>query len=148
MWGGDPIYISTWMHHTGLGELLHSLDDTHVYVGVSAGAMAATTLFAETYGEMPTCRQDALSTEMVTFHSATGAFTAPLITAQGIGLVDFNIIAHLGAEWHTTASDDNARIWASKVPVPTYALDDNSGVMVADGKVEVISEGRWLMLNG
>jgi dipeptidase E len=65
-----------------------------------------------------------------------------------MGLVDFNIIAHLGAEWHTSATDENAEIWANKVPVPTYAIDDSSGVMVADGKVEVVTEGKWLLFNG
>ncbi len=148
VWGGDPIYISYWMKETGLGELLHTLDDTHVYVGVSAGAMAATTLFGETYPETPTCRQEVISSEQVTFHSTKGDFSMEFRTARGIGLVDFNIIAHLGAEWHTSATIENAEIWANKVPVPTYAIDDSSGVQVVAGDVEVVTEGTWRLFNG
>jgi dipeptidase E len=33
--------------------------------------------------------------------------------------------------------------WASGIPVPTYALDDQTAVKVTDGKVEVVSEGNW-----
>ena len=29
-----------------------------------------------------------------------------------------------------------------------YVLDDNSAVRVADGKVDVVSEGKWFVVNG
>jgi hypothetical protein len=35
-WGGDPLYLSFWMHESGLVELLPSLSS--VYVGTTAGA--------------------------------------------------------------------------------------------------------------
>ena len=31
----------------------------------------------------------------------------------------------------------------SGVPVPGYAIDDETAVKVADGAVEVVSEGHW-----
>ena len=40
--GGDPLYLSHWIRQSGLGDLLPSLHSEAVYVGVSAGAMAAT----------------------------------------------------------------------------------------------------------
>src|SRR4051794_38471085 len=40
VWGGDPLFLSYWMEQSGLTEILPSLQDT-VYVGVSAGSMAA-----------------------------------------------------------------------------------------------------------
>jgi dipeptidase E len=33
--------------------------------------------------------------------------------------------------------------WASEIPVPTYALDDQTAVVVTGGSVEVVSEGNW-----
>jgi dipeptidase E len=32
---------------------------------------------------------------------------------------------------------------AAEVPVPTYAIDDQTAIKVIDGAVEVISEGHW-----
>jgi|GEM_PF-6162230 len=29
------------------------------------------------------------------------------------------------------------------IPVPSYAIDDNTAIKVTDSKIEVISEGRW-----
>ena len=49
-WGGDPLYLSHWMRESGLADLLPSLGDT-VYVGTSAGAMVAASVFGETYTE-------------------------------------------------------------------------------------------------
>ena len=33
------------------------------------------------------------------------------------------------------------------IPEKIYALDDNSSLKVVDGKVEVISEGKWFVIN-
>jgi dipeptidase E len=33
--------------------------------------------------------------------------------------------------------------WAAGVPVPTYAIDDQTAIKVVDGTVEVVSEGHW-----
>jgi dipeptidase E len=32
---------------------------------------------------------------------------------------------------------------AAEVPVPTYAIDDQTAIKVTDGAVEVVSEGHW-----
>ena len=36
----------------------------------------------------------------------------------------------------------NAEKWAGRLPVPTYAIDDETAVKVIDGTVEVVSEGQ------
>ena len=53
VWGGDPLYLSHWMRQSGLADLLPSLRREAVYVGVSAGSMAATATFTETYPDPP-----------------------------------------------------------------------------------------------
>ena len=35
------------------------------------------------------------------------------------------------------------RKWAARVPVPAYAIDDQTAIKVTDGAVEVVSEGHW-----
>jgi len=37
----------------------------------------------------------------------------------------------------------NAGKWAAGVPVPGYAIDDQTAIKVTDGAVEVVSEGHW-----
>ena len=37
----------------------------------------------------------------------------------------------------------NAEKWAAGVPVPGYAIDDQTAIKVTDGTVEVVSEGKW-----
>lgn len=32
---------------------------------------------------------------------------------------------------------------AAELPVPTYAIDDETAIKVVDGIVEVVSEGNW-----
>ena len=33
--------------------------------------------------------------------------------------------------------------WAAGVPVPTYAIDDETALKVSGASVEVVSEGHW-----
>jgi dipeptidase E len=41
----------------------------------------------------------------------------------------------------------NIEKWASGIPVPTYAIDDETAIKVIDGTVEVVSEGNWKLFN-
>ncbi|MDI1453622.1 hypothetical protein NHG22_07305 [Streptomyces sp. ATE26] len=36
-----------------------------------------------------------------------------------------------------------AERWAAQIAGPAYAIDEQTAIKVADGAVEVISEGRW-----
>lgn len=142
VWGGDPLYLSHWLRESGLAELLPTMRRP-VYVGVSAGAMATATIFAETYTEPRTARGTQLASEDVAFSSVEGDVHRTLVTAAGAGFVDFAVIPHLGNPDHPDASLANAERWASKVPVRTYAIDDQTAIKVVDGVVEVVSEGAW-----
>jgi dipeptidase E len=122
---------------------LPSLRRETVYVGVSAGSMAASATFGETYPEPPRGGGEALTSEDIVFATSQGAFSSRLVTALGVGLVDFALIPHLDHEAHPDASLANAELWAARLPVPTYAIDDQTAIQVVDGAVEVISEGHW-----
>ena len=143
VWGGDPLFISYWMQQSGLTDLLPSLLDNLVYVGVSAGSIAVASLFAESYSAERSCAGSPLTSEEIVFSMTKGNVSATLVTANGMGLTEFAIIPHFENKNHFGVSSANAEKWASKIPVPVYAIDDESAIKVKDGYVEVVSEGQW-----
>jgi dipeptidase E len=143
VWGGDVLYLCNWMRQSGLADLLPPLRAETVYMGVSAGSMAATSTFGETYRDPPRGSGEALTAEDIVFATPQGEISRILVTAQGVGLVDFALIPHLENEDHPDASLANAEKWAGRLPVPTYAIDDETAIKVTNGTVEVVFEGHW-----
>jgi dipeptidase E len=143
VWGGDVLFLCNWMRQSGLADLLPSLRRETVYVGVSAGSIAAASTFGETYVNPPGGSGEALTSEDIVFATPQGEISRILVTAQGVGLVDFALIPHLDNEDHPDASLANAEKWAARLPVPTYAIDDETAIKVTNDTVEVVSEGHW-----
>ena len=141
VWGGDPLFLSNWMRRSGLADLMPTLRP--VYVGVSAGAIAAAPTFVETFLDPPRESDGALQTEDIVFSTPDGDVDRILVTGQGLGLTDFAVIPHYENPNHLDASAANAPLWAARIPLPTYAIDDQSAVKVVDGVASVISEGQW-----
>src|SRR5574340_834059 len=92
VWGGDPLYLSHWMRQSGLAALLPSLRREMVYVGVSAGSMATAAIFGETYPDPPRGSGEAVTSEDIVFATPQGDISRILVTAQGAGLGDFELI--------------------------------------------------------
>ena len=143
VWGGDPLFLANWMRRSGLTDLLPTLRPEAVYVGVSAGSMAATSTFVETYTEPPRGNDGPLRSEDIVFATPQGDVDRILVTGQGVGLVDFAVIPHLENPNHPDASLANAQKWAARIPAPTYAIDDGTAIKVVDGAIQVVSEGQW-----
>jgi dipeptidase E len=118
--GGDPLYLCHWMRQSGLADLLPSLCEA-VYVGVSAGSA----VMGPHVGE-----------EFVGWRPPTGGDST-------LGIVDFSMFPHLDHEDLPDNSMANAEKWAAGVPVPGYAIDDQTAIKVTDGAVDVVSEGHW-----
>ena len=118
--GGDPMYLAYWMQQSGLAELLSSLRET-VYVGLSAGSM----VMAPSIGE-----------DFVRWSPPTGG-------DRTLGVVDFAMLPHLDNEELPENTMADAKKWAARMPVPAYAIDDETAIKVTDGEVEVVSEGHW-----
>jgi dipeptidase E len=118
--GGDPLYLCHWMRQSGLADLLPSLHET-VWVGLSAGSMVMTPRIGE---------------EFVGWKPPSGG-------DETLGVVDFSIFPHLDHPDlpHNTMAD--AERWAASMPVPCYAIDDETAIKVVDDTVEVVSEGHW-----
>lgn len=118
--GGEATYLSHWMRESGLADLVPALPDT-VWVGVSAGSMVMT---------------PRIGADFVGWTSAPDDRT--------LGLVDFSIFPHLDVFPSNTMA--HAEGWATEIGVPAYAIDDQTAIKVADGTVDVVSEGQWRQL--
>ena len=118
--GGDPLYLCYWMRQSGLADLLPSLRNT-VYVGLSAGSM----VMAPSIGE-----------DFVGWKPPTGGDAT-------LGIVDFAGFPHLDHPPLPETTMADAERWAAGMPVPAYAIDDQTAIKVVDGTVEVVSEGHW-----
>lgn len=121
--GGDALYLAHWMRQSGLAELLPSLNA--VYVGMSAGSM----VMAPRIGE-----------DFIGWAPPGGSDSA-------MKMVDFSIFPHLENEMLPENTLANAERWAAGIQGPAYAMDDQTAIKVADGSIEVISEGRWKMFS-
>jgi dipeptidase E len=118
--GGDPLYLYYWIRESGLADLLPSLNEK-VWVGLSAGSMVMTPRIGE---------------EFVGWKPPSGG-------DETLGVVDFSIFPHLDHPDlpHNTMAD--AERWATNMPVPCYAIDDETAIKVVADTVEVVSEGFW-----
>jgi len=108
------------MRESGLAELLPSLPEK-VWVGVSAGGMVMTPSIGE---------------DFVGWKSPTGS-------DETLGLVDFSLFPHVDHPALPENTMAEAERWAAALPSPAYAIDDDTGVKVVDGVVEIVSEGHW-----
>jgi dipeptidase E len=138
VWGGDPLFLAHWMRVSGVADVVTSRT---VYVGTSAGSMVASTTIGETYTDPRRASGEPLSSESIVLPD--GEIARTFVTARGMGWVDFALIPHYGAAEHLDASVVNAKVWASKLPLRTYAIDDDTAIKVTDNKVDVVTEGQW-----
>ena len=118
--GGDALYLCHWMRQSGLADLLPSLHET-VWVGLSAGSMVMTPRIGE---------------DFVQWRPSTGDDST-------LAIVDFSIFPHLAQEGMPGNTMAEAEQWAAGISGPAYAIDDETAIKVADGKVEIVSEGQW-----
>ena len=117
--GGDPLYLAYWMRQSGLANLLPSLNG--VYVGLSAGSMIMTPNVGQHFVE----------------------WTPPTGGDEALGVVDFSIFPHLDHEMLPYNTLAHAERWATSIGHAAYAIDDETALQVVDGRVDVISEGKW-----
>ena len=125
VWGGHVMYLCYWMRQSGLADLLPSLSDL-VYVGVSAGSIVMTPYNGDVEFNLQTIPEGSDATRE---------------GDRALGLVDFTVRVHVDREGFESMAD--VEKWAAGIPVPTYAIDDETAVRVIDGSPEVVSEGNW-----
>ena len=120
--GGDALYLAHHMRESGLAELLPSL--RAVWVGLSAGSMVMT----------PRIGPDFVR------------WIAPSGDDKTLGIVDFHICPHVNGDDKPGNTQADADGWAAGIEGPKYVVDDDTAIQWVDGKVDVISEGKWTLL--
>lgn len=127
--GGNTYHLMRWINKSGLDEILPDLLKTKVYVGLSAGSMVTSPDLALRMSQI--IYGDDLEEENM----------------QGLGYVDFYFLPHLNSPYFPERMEENARKVAKEISKKIYFLDDQSALKVVDGKVEIISEGKYLEFN-
>lgn len=118
--GGDTLYLCYWMKQSGLADLLPSLSEK-VWVGLSAGSLVMTRRIGDAFVE----------------------WVPPEGSDTTLGLVDFSIFPHLDHPNLPENTTAHAQRWAAGIGGHAYAIDDQTAIKVAEGIVEVVSEGNW-----
>jgi len=128
--GGNTYHLMRWLNKSGLANLLPELLKDKVYVGVSAGSMVTNPDLALKLSQV-LYEEDLLETEEL----------------KGLNFVDFYFLPHLNSEWFKKMRRENIEKVGKEISRPIYALDDNSALKIVDNKIEVISEGKWFVIN-
>ena len=128
--GGNSYHLMEWMNKSGLVKILPELLKTKVYVGLSAGSMVTgkdLTLIQSQilYGEDWERKED----------------------MAGLNFVDFYFFPHLNSPHFNLRKEEIIKEAVKDIHGKVYAMDDNSALKIVDGKIEIISEGKYLIFN-
>ena len=128
--GGNTYHLMRWINKSGLANELPELLKTKVYIGVSAGSMVVG-------------KDMLLKTSQILYEE-------DLLEKEnmaGLGYVSFYILPHLNSPYFNLRVEENIKEAVKDINEKIYVLDDQSALKVVDGKVEVVSEGKYLIFN-
>ncbi len=128
--GGNVRYLLNWIHKSGLKNILPKLLNTKVYVGISAGSMV-------------TAKNVTLSSAGILYYEETGN----LEMTTGLGFVDFEIRPHLNSNEFPKVRIELLEELSTVTQSTFYAIDDDTALELVDGKVTIVSEGKWKKFN-
>jgi len=128
--GGNSFHLMYWLKKSGLSKILKELLKTRIYVGISAGSMI-------------TGKSLTLSQAERLYYEDVGQYK----DEAGLGIVDFLIRPHLNSPHFPNVREAVLKEQAKEISYPIYALDDESAVLVDNGKEKVVSEGQYLVFN-
>lgn len=128
--GGNSYHLMEWINKSGLTTLLPDLLKTKVYVGVSAGSMVTNPDLALKISQLVYEEDFDRTEDMI-----------------GLNLVDFYFLPHLNSPYFKKLREADIREATKGMKKKIYAIDDNSAIKVIDEKIEIISEGKWFVIN-
>ncbi len=128
--GGNNYHLMYWLRKSGLDILLPELVETRVYVGVSAGSMVLSKRLLLT-ADRPVILDN----------------TTRELGDAGLGWVNFYIRPHYNSPYFSRYTAEFLKEAAKSIGDPIYVIDDQTAIIVADGKEEIVSEGEYLVLN-
>jgi len=126
--GGNTSYLMKCISSSGLKKELSPLLKSRVYVGISAGSIVTNK----------------------TLQPSSGFIFGNKEAPEALGMVDFYIRPHMNAPNFRAKKIDEENLdkIANRFNADLYAIDDNSAVLVNEGKIQVISEGTWKLYKG
>jgi len=125
--GGDTSYLMEWVIKSGLDKEFSDLLKTRVYVGISAGSIILSESIQTSSEYLFKLYEDEVK-------------NAP----KGVGLINFDVRPHLNSSFFPKVTEENLKKVFKNFKEDLYALDDNSAIVFNDGKIEVVSEGKWV----
>ncbi len=128
--GGNTYYLMEWLNRSGLVKILPKLLQDKVYVGVSAGSMV-------------TNKNLALKLSQIIY----GEDLDKDYEMTGLNYVDFYFLPHLNSKYFVNVRENFIRNAVKDINEKIYVLDDSSALKIVDGKIEIISEGKWFEIN-
>lgn len=130
--GGNVFHLMYWLEKSGLAKLLPKLLRKKVYVGISAGSMVTNPTLALS------------SKDKKIYYEKTFGYK----NEKALNLVNFYIRPHLNSPDfpHAQKKYIEKISQEAKIKKPIYALDDQSALKVIDNEIEIISEGKYLIL--
>lgn len=137
--GGHAQYLSYWLERSGLMEALPNMLQNKVYVGISAGSMVATSSLAMTSLRLNARYGDGKDRD--SRHAPENQ-----ISDATLSLTTILFRPHYNSPNFPLIREDFMRKVAADHEQPIYAVDDQTAVRIIDGRANVISEGKWLLL--
>lgn len=129
--GGNTYHLMEWINKSGLVNILPELLKTKIYVGVSAGSMV-------------TNKDLALKISQVVYDEDLDKTKE----MKGLHYVDFYFLPHLNSEYFENVRRGFIEKTTEGMSDTIYAMDDQSALKVIDGKIDVVTEGEWFVING
>lgn len=118
--GGDTFYLMDWLKRSGLAKELPRLLKKKIYVGISAGSIA-------TGPDL----------------SFLSLYYGVNRKEKALGLVDFYFRSHFNSPDFPKARPPFLQKAADKLGRPIYALDDDSAMEVVNGRIRIVTEGKY-----
>ena len=121
--GKGVLFLMRWILKSGLEKELPNLLKDRVYVGISAGSIIASKRLS--------------ASSMYLFGRKAG------VAPKGLGYIDFYVRPHLNSAKHLKVRDGIVSKRLDRIDGDLYVIDDDTGILCSDGKVTVVSEGKW-----
>ena len=137
--GGHAQYLSYWLEESGLMKALPAMLQNKVYVGISAGSMVATQSLAMT--SLRLNKQYGDGKDRDSRHAPQDQ-----VSEATIGLTTILFRPHYNSPDFPLISEDFMRKVAADHEQPIYIADDETAVRIIDGRADVVTEGKWLLL--
>lgn len=129
--GGNSFHLMRCINESGLAELLPELLKTRVWAGISAGSMVTNPTLALSSKDKKIYYEEKFGYKI----------------EKALGFVDFYTRPHFNSPDFPQANKEYLEDMAKDFTDTIYAIDDDSALKIIDGNVEVITEGKYLVIN-